>query len=452
MDFLGGLEKVTDVGKAVVGTVVPGAGAVIGAFDQEKASEKALEQQLENIGATREEINAAVAQSRGDISTAEQKGITALSGGKENALRRILEGYDIGAQSMGEGFGAAKGSLEQSLAGARSDLTSRSAAARYAILRGSASAEDPLRQISELTKYADMAAQERKVRDITGQPSILEWYLQQDPFANFEADPGYAFRQQEGIKALMSSRAAQGGRNSGAALRELMEYGQGLASQEYQNFANRQLTARSQNLSSAGEIDRMRQAFLMDQAAREANAMFNAQQIQANLANTGYGALAQLSGLRERTGQDIGQLESNLGMNLSNLGMGYGTSLANLAMGYGQNMANLTGTAYGNMANIEGSYGSNLANMISAAAVNRANITMGGVGRNVDLMRQQNQAVAEQLPYVGQTWGAVGAMSNQLWDLGLQAGSLAAGGGTGGGMTMTPGASLSPPIGVPGTF
>jgi len=57
--------------------------------------------------------------------------------------------------------------------------------------------------------------------------------------ADFEADPGYAFRMSEGLKALDRQAAARGGLISGAALKASQRYGQDLASQEYQNAYNR---------------------------------------------------------------------------------------------------------------------------------------------------------------------------------------------------------------------
>ncbi len=57
--------------------------------------------------------------------------------------------------------------------------------------------------------------------------------------SDFEADPGYAFRQQEGMKGIESGAAARGGLLSGAALKAIQKYGQDLASQEYGNAYNR---------------------------------------------------------------------------------------------------------------------------------------------------------------------------------------------------------------------
>lgn len=57
--------------------------------------------------------------------------------------------------------------------------------------------------------------------------------------SDFNQDPGYAFRMQEGQKALERSAAARGGLQSGGTLRSLARYGQDYASNEYQNAYNR---------------------------------------------------------------------------------------------------------------------------------------------------------------------------------------------------------------------
>ena len=64
----------------------------------------------------------------------------------------------------------------------------------------------------------------------------------------FQADPGYAFRMSEGMKALDRQAAARGGLISGGALKAAQRYGQDLGSQEYQNAFNRYQTERSARL------------------------------------------------------------------------------------------------------------------------------------------------------------------------------------------------------------
>ena len=51
--------------------------------------------------------------------------------------------------------------------------------------------------------------------------------------ADFQADPGYQFRQDQGQQAIERSAAARGGLLSGAALKDTARFSQGLASQEY---------------------------------------------------------------------------------------------------------------------------------------------------------------------------------------------------------------------------
>jgi hypothetical protein len=56
---------------------------------------------------------------------------------------------------------------------------------------------------------------------------------------DYQADPGYAFRVSEGMKALDRTAASRGGLLSGATLKGAQRFGQESASQEYQNAYNR---------------------------------------------------------------------------------------------------------------------------------------------------------------------------------------------------------------------
>lgn len=88
-------------------------------------------------------------------------------------------------------------------------------------------------------RMAALAEQDRaKLPDFTKDPrfgSLARNFSMQD----FEQDPGYAFRQAEGQKAIERSAAARGGLLSGAAMKGIERFGQGLASEEYQNAFNR---------------------------------------------------------------------------------------------------------------------------------------------------------------------------------------------------------------------
>jgi hypothetical protein len=70
--------------------------------------------------------------------------------------------------------------------------------------------------------------------------------------ADFQADPGYAFRLSEGMKALDRTAASRGGLLSGATLKGAQRYGSDLASQEYQNAFNRYQANRAQQAQEYG--------------------------------------------------------------------------------------------------------------------------------------------------------------------------------------------------------
>ncbi len=56
---------------------------------------------------------------------------------------------------------------------------------------------------------------------------------------DFQQDPGYQFRMNEGLNAVLNKRSAIGGLDSGNTMRALEDYGQGMASQEYGNAFSR---------------------------------------------------------------------------------------------------------------------------------------------------------------------------------------------------------------------
>jgi len=94
---------------------------------------------------------------------------------------------------------------------------------------------------------------------------------------DFEADPGYAFRQQEGMKGIEGGAAARGGLLSGGALKAIQKYGQDLASQEYGNAYGRF------NADQTNQYNRL-----------------------AGIVNTGQGATNQITNAAGNLGSQIG--------------------------------------------------------------------------------------------------------------------------------------------------
>ena len=92
---------------------------------------------------------------------------------------------------------------------------------------------------------------------------------------NYQADPGYAFRFNEGMKGLNASAAARGGLISGNALRAATDYGQASGSQEYSNAYNRYLQNNAQKLQ-AYNTNTANQQYLANMGQSSANNQANA--------------------------------------------------------------------------------------------------------------------------------------------------------------------------------
>ena len=65
--------------------------------------------------------------------------------------------------------------------------------------------------------------------------------LSEGDFSGFFTSPGFEFVREEGLRGIENRFSAQGGAQSGNALRRLAEFNTGLASQEFGNFFNRNL-------------------------------------------------------------------------------------------------------------------------------------------------------------------------------------------------------------------
>jgi hypothetical protein len=91
--------------------------------------------------------------------------------------------------------------------------------------------------------FYQQAREDMKPYRETGARSLAKMegdeYMKDFTMADYEADPGYAFRMAEGQKALDRSASARGGILNGGTLRAITKYGQDMGSQEYGNAYNR---------------------------------------------------------------------------------------------------------------------------------------------------------------------------------------------------------------------
>lgn len=123
----------------------------------------------------------------------------------------------------------------------------------------------------------------------------------QDPYfqknfsmSDFNEDPGYQFRMQQGQQALEASAAARGGLMGGNFGTALTQYGQNFASNEYQNAYNRFTNNQNQRYGRLTTLAGMGQNATNSMGAASQNYANNAGNIMMNNGNAQ--AQAQLSG------------------------------------------------------------------------------------------------------------------------------------------------------------
>lgn len=146
-----------------------------------------------------------------------------------------------GALSAGAGlYGSSQAAKAQKSA------ANRAADTQMAMFNRQVELQEPFRQ-------GGLTAQNRllELLGLGGSPNAADYgrYAKDFSMTDYQADPGYGFRLDEGMKALERSAAARGGLLSGATLRGTQELGQNLASQEYQNAFNRYQVNRANQLN-----------------------------------------------------------------------------------------------------------------------------------------------------------------------------------------------------------
>lgn len=117
--------------------------------------------------------------------------------------------------------------------------------------------------------------------------------------SQFFTSPGYQFRREQGLDAMQNSAAARGTLSSGNTLKALQSYGDGLASQEFDSYANRLASlagvgqTATQNVGALGaNAARGSGAALQNAGAARASGYAG----QANAWGSGLNQLGQLGG------------------------------------------------------------------------------------------------------------------------------------------------------------
>lgn len=150
--------------------------------------------------------------------------------------------------------------------------------------------------------------------------NALAEYQKMAPYENFgmkqfEADPGYNFRMAEGMKELERSASARGLLQSGGTLKGIQQYGQNLASAEYQNAFGRYLTEREARMSPYAYLTGQGQAAAVGQAANIGTTGANLAQIAMAKGDV---QAAQAAGMGSSVGKAIGSIGQGVGSYYAN--------------------------------------------------------------------------------------------------------------------------------------
>ena len=123
----------------------------------------------------------------------------------------------------------------------------------------------------------------------------------------FQADPGYNFRMAEGLKGLERSAAARGLLQSGGTLKGIQQYGQNLASSEYENAFSRYLSQREARLDPYRYLSSQGQAAAAGQAANVGSSGAALAEIAAQRGNVNAAQAAGTAGAIGNAFSSIGQ-------------------------------------------------------------------------------------------------------------------------------------------------
>lgn len=184
--------------------------------------------------------------------------------------------------------------------------------------------------------------------------------FQYDPF-EFEADPGYQFRMQQGLQGVERGAAARGGALGGGTMKALQQYGQGLASQEYGQEFDRY---RGERAFDYGQLSDLYGRNVQQQGIR-------------------YGGLQNLAGIGQRAAGAQAGMTTQLGGQLADLMTGRGSALAAGQAGgmraIGEGIGGLTGDI-GNLALMFGLGGARSAGGAGAAGAGASPGIQQGAG------------------------------------------------------------------------
>jgi hypothetical protein len=301
------------------------------------------------------------------------QGKAAERAGKEQLrLSELAAGRQLAAGQQGRKF------VEDAGTQGRQDLSMGYRNAGKHIQQGYGSGQSIMRDYSGRALSSLNAGYDQANGILAGQRNRMDELYNGGLGKGFTQDPGYQYQLSQGEQAINRGAAAHGGRMSGRTLQALQGHSQGLASQGYGDFVNRQIGM--------------------------------AQGADANESSS----LGRLAGLATGRGSDLARTYMGTGGSLSEMSIASGNALGGMDMSQGRDLSTL---------------GMN-------TATGMADLGMRAAGGAAGTTTQSLPAVAAGVPYAGAGWGAAGQAFGSLASLGMMYGSGGFGGSGGGGGSM----------------
>ena len=167
-------------------------------------------------------------------------------------------------------------------------------------------------------------------------------------YQGLEMTPGAQFLMKQGVEDIQGSAAGSGTLNSGATLKALEQYRQGLASTDRDTQLQQLFSLAGMGQTAAGNIANLRTG-----AASDANALRTG--TAGNIANLRTGAANDAVALRTGTAENIANFRAGAAGQLADLRTSAAGDIADLRTGAAKNMATVRGESAQNMADLRGS-------------------------------------------------------------------------------------------------
>ncbi len=309
-----------------------------------------------------------------------QAGVSALSQGQNQALNTLQFGNQFAQDQLQQGVNALGGDFS-----------------------ASAASVDPMTGRPMFQQAAEgVGAFSPAGLQAQGLQSALSGAQGQEAFNQALLNsPVQQFLREQGERAVVNQATATGGLGGGEVLRELTQFGQGLAGTQLQ-----QQIANLQNLSGQGLQAAGQRGQFLSQAGQQQGQLAgqNAQlATQANLASArnSLAAAQQKAGLfgqgagigANLAGQGAG-MQFGAGQNVANLLSGAGGDIAGMRFQTGRDMASQIGQSASALSKLAEQQGSGLSDIIGGGSSNLANLISGSGQFDANQQAQLGQILA----------------------------------------------------------